>query len=109
MSATPGAIVALAEACRDAGEFERELLALLERAIGFDVPSRIPFELSPREQDVLDYVCLGYTNAEIASACDTSPNTVRNQLAIVFRKIGATTRAEAVALAAGHLPRERAR
>jgi DNA-binding CsgD family transcriptional regulator len=55
--------------------------------------------LTPRERDVLDYLCLGYTNAEIARACGSSPNTVRNQLARVFGKLGASTRSEAVALA----------
>jgi DNA-binding CsgD family transcriptional regulator len=55
--------------------------------------------LSPRERDVLDLLRLGYTNREIAGAFGTSPHTVRNQLSSVFQKIGATTRAEAVAIA----------
>jgi DNA-binding CsgD family transcriptional regulator len=55
--------------------------------------------LTPRELDVLDYLCLGYTNVEIARACGSSPNTVRNQLVRVFAKLGASTRSEAVALA----------
>lgn len=57
--------------------------------------------LTPREREVLDYLCLGYTNAEIGSACGTSPFTVRNQLVSIFGKVGASTRAEAVALARG--------
>jgi DNA-binding CsgD family transcriptional regulator len=55
--------------------------------------------LTPREREVMDYLTLGYTNAEIALACGTSPATVRNQLSSVFHKLGASTRAEAVALA----------
>lgn len=55
--------------------------------------------LSPREREVLEYLCLGYTNAEIGAACGTSAFTVRNQLVSVFHKLGASTRAEAVALA----------
>jgi DNA-binding CsgD family transcriptional regulator len=55
--------------------------------------------MTPREREVLAYLCLGYTNAEIGRACGTSANTVRNQLARVFGKLGATTRAEAVGLA----------
>jgi DNA-binding CsgD family transcriptional regulator len=47
----------------------------------------------------MEYLQLGYTNAEIALACGTSPATARNQLSSVFRKLGASTRAEAVALA----------
>jgi DNA-binding CsgD family transcriptional regulator len=57
--------------------------------------------LTPRERDVLEYLCLGYTNREIALACGTSPRTVRNQLSRVFARLGASTRAEAVALAMG--------
>jgi DNA-binding CsgD family transcriptional regulator len=60
-----------------------------------------PAALTPRERDVLSYVCLGYTNREIARACGTSANTVRNQLARVFAKLGASTRAEAVGLSLG--------
>jgi len=55
--------------------------------------------LTPREREVMQYLQLGFTNAEIALACGTSPATVRNQLVSVFRKLGASTRAEAVALA----------
>ena len=37
-------------------------------------------DLTPRENEILRYVVLGYTNREIAMGCATSPNTVRNQL-----------------------------
>jgi DNA-binding NarL/FixJ family response regulator len=47
---------------------------------------------------VLDLLQRGYTNREIASALGSSPNTVRNQLSSLFAKVGATTRAELVAL-----------
>jgi DNA-binding CsgD family transcriptional regulator len=57
--------------------------------------------LTRREREVLGHLCRGYTNGEIALACATSVNTVRNQLRAVFRKLGASTRAEAVALAHG--------
>lgn len=58
--------------------------------------------LTRREREVLDYLCLGYTNREIALACGSSSNTVRNQLAKIFAKLGATTRSEAVGLALGN-------
>lgn len=54
--------------------------------------------LTPREQEVLRLVHLGYTNPEIARALGTSPNTVRNQVSALLGKVGATTRAELVAL-----------
>jgi len=56
------------------------------------------FALTPREREVLDYLELGYTNAEIGLACGSRPRTVRNQLSQIFRKLGASTRAEAVAI-----------
>jgi DNA-binding CsgD family transcriptional regulator len=80
-------------------------LSLCEASFGArPSPARHPAldTLTPREREVLDYLELGFTNAEIALACGNAPATVRNQLASVFRKLGATTRAEAVALALGH-------
>jgi len=59
--------------------------------------------LSPRERELVQYLSLGYTNREIAVACGTSPNTVRNQLASAFSKLGASTRAEAVGIARMHI------
>jgi len=60
--------------------------------------------LAPREREILGYLRLGYTNAQIAIAIGTSVNTVRNQVASVLRKLGAANRAEAVALSLGHGP-----
>jgi DNA-binding NarL/FixJ family response regulator len=62
-------------------------------------PSDPAMSLTSRERDVIDYVRLGYRNHEIALAMDTSPNTVRNQLAAIYQKLGAANRAEAVWLA----------
>jgi DNA-binding CsgD family transcriptional regulator len=61
-------------------------------------------ELTPREHQILRYLTLGFTNREIALACGSSPNTVRNQLVSIFRKAGVTTRAELVAWSVGALP-----
>jgi DNA-binding CsgD family transcriptional regulator len=60
--------------------------------------------LTPRERQILAHLRLGHTNAQIASALGSSANTVRNQLRAVFRKLGAASRAEAVALSFGHGP-----
>lgn len=54
--------------------------------------------LTARERELMDYVARGYTNPEIGLALGTSPNTVRNQLSVLYRKAGATTRAELVGL-----------
>lgn len=55
--------------------------------------------LTTREVDVLDLLSRGRSNAEIASLLFLSPKTVRNHISTVLGKIGATTRAEAVAKA----------
>jgi DNA-binding NarL/FixJ family response regulator len=50
--------------------------------------------LTPREREVIEYVALGLTNREVALACGTSVNTVRNQLASIFGKLGVASRTE---------------
>ena len=52
--------------------------------------------LTPREQDLVEYLRLGLTNRDIATACGTSRNTVRNQLVHLFQKLDVCTRSEAV-------------
>ena len=52
--------------------------------------------LSPREADVIEYVRLGYTNAEIALATGRSVAAVRNLLVRIFDKTGVRTRAQLV-------------
>jgi DNA-binding NarL/FixJ family response regulator len=56
------------------------------------------WRLSPREREFVEYVCLGYSNKQIALACGLSPNTVRNRLAAVFERLGVSTRAELASL-----------
>lgn len=60
--------------------------------------------VSPRQRQVIELVVLGHTNADIALALGLSINTVRNQLAATFRKVGVSTRAELVGLVLGALP-----
>ena len=55
--------------------------------------------LTTRELDVLDLLSRGRNNAEIASGLFLSPKTVRNHVSTVLGKLGASTRAEAVARA----------
>jgi DNA-binding CsgD family transcriptional regulator len=54
-------------------------------------------DLTPREREIVAYLRLGYRNTDIARALGLSPNTVRNQLAALYEKLGAANRAEAVA------------
>jgi len=56
-------------------------------------------QLSPRQREILDLVAEGRTSKEIAAALGISESTVNWHLANVFTRLGASSRAEAVALA----------
>ncbi len=55
--------------------------------------------LTPRQRVIVEHVALGHTNDQIASALALSPNTLRNHLAEIFRRLGASNRADLVRLA----------
>jgi len=66
------------------------------------MPSRLRCKderLTQVERTLMEHVALGHSNDQIAKALEKSPNTVRNQLARVFARIGASNRADAVRLA----------
>ncbi|MFV0285717.1 MAG: LuxR C-terminal-related transcriptional regulator [Demequina sp.] len=52
--------------------------------------------LSPREQDVLDALAAEASATQIAADLFVSANTVKTQLRSIYRKLGASTRAEAL-------------
>lgn len=52
-------------------------------------------DLSAREQEILDWICRGKTNVDIAAALDISPFTVKNHLQRIFKKIGVSNRTQA--------------
>ena len=54
-------------------------------------------DLSTREREVLEAVCRGRTNLEIAEALRISPFTVKNHVQRIFRKVGVTNRTQAAA------------
>jgi transcriptional regulator EpsA len=54
-------------------------------------------DLSSREMEVLDALCRGRTNLQIAATLDISPFTVKNHVQRIFRKIGVTNRTQAAA------------
>jgi DNA-binding CsgD family transcriptional regulator len=74
------------------------IVSLGEAARDARVGVRPDLPLSPRERDVAEYAALGLTAGEIAAALGTSRNTVRNQLAGLYRKVGASTRGELVGI-----------
>ncbi len=63
-------------------------------------PRHRPTRLSAREREVLRALAGGLTTKEIAGALGITERTVKFHITSLFNKLGATTRAQAVALAA---------
>ena len=59
----------------------------------------VPRELTARQAEILRSVTNGLTNKTIAQQLKISPESVKQHLNAIFQKLGATTRAEAVAIA----------
>lgn len=55
-------------------------------------------DLSHREQRLLGWVAAGRTNVQIGHCEGRSEKTIRNQLTLVYAKLGVVNRAEAVAV-----------
>jgi DNA-binding CsgD family transcriptional regulator len=74
----------------------------LDGAAQASVPVRlrcVDGRLTEGEREIVERVALGHTNLDIAAALGKSPNTIRNQLAGVMRKLAASNRADVVRLA----------
>jgi DNA-binding NarL/FixJ family response regulator len=56
--------------------------------------------LSPRESEILGMLAEGLGNKTIAARLNISRNTVKAHVSAIFAKLGASTRAEAVAIGA---------
>ena len=54
--------------------------------------------LSRREAEVLGFVVCGFSNQDIASSLFLSINSVKTYIRSAYRKIGVTTRSQAVAI-----------
>jgi pimeloyl-ACP methyl ester carboxylesterase/DNA-binding CsgD family transcriptional regulator len=68
------------------------------RATPGDVIARVD-RMTPREREVLELVARGLDNAAIAGVLAIQPKTVRNHVSVLFAKLGAGHRAEAVVMA----------
>jgi DNA-binding NarL/FixJ family response regulator len=62
------------------------------------VPRPLRPYLSHREQQVLNLVCEGLTNAEIAATLVLAESTIKSHMASIFTKFGVHSRKEAVAV-----------
>ncbi len=58
-----------------------------------------PFDLTAREQEVLDALALGLSNAEIAARLFVSPKTVDHHVSAILEKLDVSSRGAAVAKA----------
>jgi DNA-binding NarL/FixJ family response regulator len=61
-------------------------------------PPMLPSSLSDAERQVAVALLEGLSNGEIAAARGTTARTVANQVASLLKKLGARSRAEAVAV-----------
>ncbi len=71
---------------------QRERAKLLGRSVG----------LSTRERQVLALIVAGAPNRDIALGLNLSPNTIKSIVKSAYRKVGVTTRAQAVAWGVEH-------
>ncbi len=86
---------------RAAGAAVTDVRASVAASAGDRRPSGLtaPPALSPVEREILVLLRRGAANPEIAAARGVSHNTVRTQIRLLYRKLGATDRTEAVAIA----------
>ena len=70
-------------------------------ALGLDWPGRRE-GITDRESEILALITQGLSNADIARLTVLSPNTVKSYIRSVYRKIGATSRVEAVLYGVRH-------
>ena len=80
-------------------DLDQNLLLLEEHPTTKQLQSLVPFGLSPREAQVLDWVAQGKTNKEIGVILELSPRTVQKHLEHIYRKIYVESRTAAAAKA----------
>lgn len=80
----------------DGSQADLDNQAERRRQLGRDV------NLSPRELDILGQIVLGRSNEELAAELFLSINTVKTVIRSLYRKMGVTTRAQAVGWGVEH-------
>ena len=87
---------ALVSAIRRVMRGERVISPEVRRMLNEDPP--VP-DLSSRQREILSAITTGLTNKEIAATISVRKDTVEDYLRMLFSKLGAANRAEAVAIA----------
>ena len=64
-----------------------------------DAPEAVPFDLTPRELNVIELVAKGYSNGRIGKELFISTKTASVHVSNILRKLGAVNRIEAAAIA----------
>ena len=80
-------------------EFAQRLLAQLQTKRRREINRVDRPQLTEREHEILALLTTGLGNAEIATELGVSPNTVKNHLYSIYRKLGVTSRGQAFATA----------
>ena len=75
----------------------KTLRAFLDQGSAAPSPSR-GHKVTGREQEIIDYVCQGYTNREIAHTLSLSEHTVKAHLNRIFRKLNTSSRSKLITL-----------
>ena len=87
---------ALVSAIRRVMRGERVISPEVRRMLNEDPP--VP-DLSSRQREIISAITTGLTNKEIAATISVRKDTVEDYLRMLFSKLGAANRAEAVAIA----------
>jgi len=89
------------------GAREKLLVELIHEELGRDwLDAREP-RLSPRQREVLELLCSGASEKEIAAALEVSIHTVHDHVKALHRAYGVRSRGELMARALGSRPRVR--
>ncbi|MBV6822836.1 helix-turn-helix transcriptional regulator [Pseudomonas sp. PD9R] len=92
-------VSAIEEVMKDASWFSRTLiekLANVKNVNSPQLPSASFTDLTARERGVLELICEGLADKEIAARLKLAPNTVRNHVATVYSKLDVHSRSEAI-------------
>lgn len=89
-------LAAIETVMKDTSWFSRTVIEKLAQIRRFGGTGGDLDALTPREREVLELICRGRTDAEIATTLGLSRNTVRNHVAALYGKIGVNRRSAAV-------------